>query len=81
MEKETIETLARRLAASVPAGVRSLGSELEQNFQGVLHSALNRMDLVTREEFDVQVSVLARTRRKLEQLEAEVAALEAAERD
>lgn len=81
MEKETIESLARRLAENVPAGMRSLGSDLEQNFQGVLRGALRRMDLVTREEFDVQVGVLQRTREKLEQLEAEVAALEAAASD
>jgi hypothetical protein len=51
--------------------------DLEQNFRSVLDSGLARLDLVTREEFDVQQAVLARTRQKLEALERRVSALEA----
>jgi BMFP domain-containing protein YqiC len=50
---------------------------VEKNFRAVLHSAFTRLDLVSREEFEVQSSVLARTREKLEQLEKLVAQLEA----
>ena len=50
--------------------------DLESNFRGVLRSGLNKLDLVTREEFEVQEAVLARTREKLEALEAKLAALE-----
>lgn len=57
-------------------GIRELRQDLEQNFQAVLQSAFERMELVSREEFDVQRKVLARTREKLEQLEAELVRLQ-----
>ena len=60
-----IDDLARRLAGAVPENVTALGRDLEQNFKGVLQSQLARLDLVTREEFDVQANVLRRTREKL----------------
>ncbi|MBT8098637.1 MAG: accessory factor UbiK family protein [Gammaproteobacteria bacterium] len=69
MDKQTIENLAAKLAASLPDGVRSMQTDIEQNFKSVLKSGLTRLDLVTREEFDVQEAVLARTREKLEALE------------
>lgn len=72
-----IDDLARRLAGSVPEGVSALRRDLEQNFKGVLQSQLARMDLVTREEFDVQAAVLKRTREKLAALEKRLADLEA----
>ena len=75
-----IDDLARRLAGSVPESVQALRRDLEQNFKGVLQSRLARLDLVTREEFDVQVAVLKRTREKLTALEQRLAALEAADR-
>jgi len=50
--------------------------DLEQNFRSVLQSSLSRLDLVTREEFDVQQAVLARTREKLEALELRLESLE-----
>lgn len=71
-----LDELARKLADSVPGNIKSLGEDLERNFKSMLQSALARMDLVTREEFDVQLAVLARTREKLEALEARLAALE-----
>jgi hypothetical protein len=71
-----IDDLARRLAGSVPEGVSALRRDLEQNFKGVLQSQLARMDLVTREEFDVQAAVLKRTREKLAALEQRLADLE-----
>jgi hypothetical protein len=71
-----IDDLARRLAGSVPEGVSALRRDLEQNFKGVLQSQLARMDLVTREEFDVQAAVLKRTREKLAALEKRLADLE-----
>jgi BMFP domain-containing protein YqiC len=79
MEKETIDSLAGRLAAAVPQGLRSVQDDLEENFRGLLRSALARMDLVTREEFEVQAAVLARSRARLEELEARVAGLESGE--
>ena len=71
-----IDDLARRLAGSVPEGVMALRRDLEQNFKGVLQSQLAQLDLVTREEFDVQSTVLKRTREKLAVLEQRLAELE-----
>lgn len=79
MDKQTIDELARRLAASVPAGVGALREDLSRNFAGVLAGGLERLDLVTREEFDVQRKVLERTRARLEALEAEIEQLEQAQ--
>jgi hypothetical protein len=72
-----IDDLARRLAGSVPESVVALRRDLEQNFKGVLQSQLARMELVTREEFDVQAAVLKRTREKLAAIEKRLAELEA----
>jgi len=71
-----IDDLARRLAGSVPESVMALRRDLEQNFKGVLQSQLAKLDLVTREEFDVQASVLKRTREKLAAIEQRLAQLE-----
>jgi ubiquinone biosynthesis accessory factor UbiK len=71
-----IDDLARRLAGAVPENVAAVGRDLEQNFKGVLQAQLARLDLVTREEFDVQSAVLRRTREKLAALEQRLAALE-----
>lgn len=76
MSKESIENLAKRLAETLPEGLRSMREDVESNFRGVLRSGISKLDLVTREEFEVQEAVLARTREKLEQLEAKLAELE-----
>jgi BMFP domain-containing protein YqiC len=76
MSDESIENLARKLAESLPEGLRSVGKEVENNFRSVLRTSLSKLDLVTREEFEVQEAVLARTREKLEALEARLAAFE-----
>ncbi|MGQ4581960.1 ubiquinone biosynthesis accessory factor UbiK [Lysobacter sp. F60174L2] len=72
-----IDELARRLSSLVPPGLRESRDELQQNFKSVLQSGLSKLDLVTREEFEVQRAVLLRTREKLEQLQRAVAELEA----
>lgn len=79
MNKENIEQLARRLAETVPEGLRSVQQDLEANFRTVLSSGLAKLDLVTREEFEVQEAVLARTREKLEALEQRLARWEDSE--
>jgi BMFP domain-containing protein YqiC len=71
-----IEELARQLAAAVPKNLRALGEDLEKNFRSLLQAGFERMDLVTREEFDLQAAVLERTREKLEALEARLLLLE-----
>lgn len=74
----SIDELASRLADLVPPGLREAREDLTSNFRSVLAGGLRQLDLVTREEFDVQRCVLLRTREKLEALERQVATLEAA---
>ena len=76
----TIDDLARRLSGLVPPGLREGRDELQQNFKAVLQAGLSRLDLVTREEFEVQRAVLRQTRSKVEALERTVAELEASPR-
>ena len=68
-----LDELARRLSSLVPPGLRESREDLQQNFKSVLQAGLGKLDLVTREEFDVQRAVLARTREKLEALERQLA--------
>ena len=70
-----LDELARRLSTLVPPGLREGREELQQNFKSVLQAGLGKLELVTREELDVQRAVLARTREKLEALEKQLAAL------
>ena len=76
MSDNSIENLARKLADSMPEGLRSMRKDLESNFRGVLQAGLGKLDLVTREEFEVQQAVLLRTREKLEGLEAKLQEVE-----
>jgi hypothetical protein len=76
MANESIDKLAKTLAETLPQGLRSVRDDLEKNFRSVLDSGLTRLDLVTREEFEVQEAVLLRTREKLEALEARLAKME-----
>ena len=76
MDKESIDNLARRLADAVPDGLKNLREEMEMTFRSVLSQSLAKLDLVTREEFEVQEAVLRRTREKLDALEKELKAME-----
>jgi BMFP domain-containing protein YqiC len=76
IEPKFLDELARKLAGAVPTGLQDFQRDVEKNFRAVLTSAFARLDLVTREEFDVQQAVLERTRIKLAALEAQVTELE-----
>ncbi len=76
MSNESIENLVKKLADAVPQGLKSVREDLEHNFRSVLQSGLSKLDLVTREEFEVQEAVLARTRQKLDMLEAKLEEME-----
>ena len=76
IDLKAIDDLARRLNDLVPPGLKDARADLEQNFKATLQAGLGKLDLVTREEFDVQRAVLLRTREKVEELEKLVAALE-----
>ena len=71
-----LDALARRLSELVPPGLRESREELQATFKSALQAGLTKLDLVTREEFEVQRAVLLRTREKLDALEQAVATLE-----
>jgi len=77
MQQSFVRDLAERLARSVPQSMQAAGDDLQRNFESVLQSALSRLDLVTREEFDVQRRLLERSREKLDALEGDLARLQA----
>jgi BMFP domain-containing protein YqiC len=75
-DPKALDDIASRLANAVPPGLTNLKDDMEKNFRAILQSALSKLDLVSREEFEVQKGVLAKTRAKLEALEQQVAELE-----
>lgn len=76
MDQKFLDDLSRRLADALPGGVKEIQQDVEKNLRAILHSAFSKMDLVTREEYEVQAQVLARTRAKIEAMEKLVAELE-----
>ena len=76
LDPKHIDDLAQRLTGSLPKGLQALQSDLSRNLRAGVEAGLAKLDLVTREELDVQAAVLARTREKLKALEARVAELE-----
>lgn len=81
IDPKFLDDLATRLANAIPGPLRDLQTDVEKNARVVLQSAFSRMNLVTREEFDVQSEVLARTRARITELEQLVARLEAQMRE
>ncbi|MFP1811311.1 ubiquinone biosynthesis accessory factor UbiK [Lonsdalea quercina] len=77
IDPKKIEQIARQMHESMPKGIRELGEDMEKKIRQVLQSQLSRLDLVNREEFDVQTQVLLRTREKLTRLEQRLDELEA----
>jgi ubiquinone biosynthesis accessory factor UbiK len=72
-----LDDLAKRLADSVPESLRAFGRDLEGNFKAVLQAQLAKLDLVTRQDFDVQAAILQRTQEKLTAIETRLKELEA----
>jgi BMFP domain-containing protein YqiC len=75
-DKNFLNDLASRLSKALPESMQKMQKDLEKNFNIILQAAFTKLDLVTREEFDAQAKVLARSRKKLEELEAKVKILE-----
>ncbi len=71
-----IDDIVNRLSDSLPPGARRLREDLEKQFRSILKTAFEKMNLLTREEFDIQKSVLERTQLKLEALERQLEKLE-----
>ena len=76
IDPKKIEEMARQIHNALPPGIKSLGEEVDKKVKQVLQSQLNKLDLVSREEFDVQTKVLLRTREKLTALEEKLALIE-----
>ena len=76
IDPKKIEQIARQVHESMPTGLRDLGEDVEKKIRQALQSQLTRLDLVSREEFDVQTQVLLRTREKLALLEQRLNDLE-----
>ncbi|ARG96806.1 ubiquinone biosynthesis accessory factor UbiK [Legionella micdadei] len=74
-DPKQFDDLAKKLFASLPGSFQNFENEIQQKFKEILQATFARMDLVTREEFDVQMKVLARTREKLDALQKQVDAL------
>ncbi len=77
MNNTLFDEFAESMSKLLPPGVDALKSDFERNARAALQTALTKMDLVTREDFDIQSRLLERTREKLDALEARLAALEA----
>ena len=75
-DPKAIDDIANRLASAIPPGLNNLKEDLEKTFRAILQGALGKLDLVTREEFEVQQEVLTRTREKLRQMELRIGELE-----
>jgi BMFP domain-containing protein YqiC len=76
IDPKTLDALVKKIAEGLPAGFGQVHEDLRNNLHAAVSAALARMDLVSRDEFDVQSAVLARTREKLTALEAKVTELE-----
>lgn len=75
-DPKILDDIASKVTEVLPSGVKELQSDLEKNVRAAVQGGLSRLDLVTREEFEVQSQVLARTRAKLDALEKKIAELE-----
>ncbi|MBC1186772.1 MULTISPECIES: ubiquinone biosynthesis accessory factor UbiK [Kluyvera] len=76
IDPKKIEQIARQVHESMPKGLREFGDDIEKKVRQVIQSQLTRLDVVSREEFDVQTQVLLRTREKLALLEQRISELE-----
>lgn len=76
LNMKLLDDIARQISETIPAGMKEMQGDVKKNIRTLLEGSLAKLDLVTREEFDAQTKVLARTREKLEQLEKTVTELE-----
>lgn len=81
MQQSTIDEFVSQFMKLLPEDLRHLKADMDKNVRAALAAAFARMDLVTREEFDVQTALLARTRELLDRLERKVDELEQAQKD
>ena len=77
IDPKILDNLASRLAAALPPGIKEIKQDAEKNFRAILQGSFAKLNLVTREEFDVQTAVLTRTHAKVRELEEQIKKLEA----
>jgi len=75
MQQQQINQLADKIESLLPPGLKQIKNDFDEKLKKLLQQQLTKMDFVSREEFDIQSKVLARTRQKLEQLEKKIAEL------
>ena len=71
-----IDNLIKKILSTLPADLRQAKADMEKNLKAIISAGLAKMDLVTREEFDVQAELLARTRASLEKIQRHLAEIE-----
>lgn len=76
LDAKKIEQVVRQIKDTLPQGIRDLGEDLDKKLRAILQSQLGKLDLVSREEFDIQTQVLLRTREKMAQMEKRIKQLE-----
>ncbi|WP_417615736.1 ubiquinone biosynthesis accessory factor UbiK [Oceanisphaera sp.] len=76
LDPKKLEDIAKQIQNSLPSGIKNMGEEAEKRIRTVLQAQLGKLDMVTREEFDIQTKVLLRTREKLNEMETKLALLE-----
>ncbi|MFS1537749.1 MAG: ubiquinone biosynthesis accessory factor UbiK [Candidatus Phlomobacter fragariae] len=76
LDAKKIEQVVRQIKNTLPQGIRGLGEDLDKKLRATLQSQLGKIDLVSREEFDIQTQVLLRTREKMIELEKRIKQLE-----
>lgn len=74
-DPKQFDELSKKLFATLPSSLQNIEKDIQQKFKEILHSAFSHLDLITREEFDVQTKVLARTREKVEHLQKQIDSL------
>ncbi len=75
-DKDFLSDLTKRLCNALPSHLQEIKKDIEKNFCAILEGTFNKLDLVTRKEFDAQTKVLARSRKKIEALETSIKKLE-----
>lgn len=76
LDAKKIEQVVRQIKDTLPQGIRDLGEDLDKKLRATLQSQLGKLDLVSREEFDIQTQVLLRTREKMIEMEKRIEQLE-----
>ena len=76
IDNRTLDDLANKLSAALPDSIKMMQKDIEQNMRAILESTFQKMNLVSREEFDVQTALLAKTQQRLKELEQQIADLE-----